>query len=342
MIIIKEFNLGKKYYVYAWYYKNTGKVFYIGKGTKYRYRSRKRDNDKLVDIINHYECESKILKNYLSEKEAFEYEKEMIQTYRANGHPLINIQSGGHMPPNLKGSKRTIETKQKMSKSMIEYYKSHPEVGKMRSERMKKFLITPEVKEFLLKSFEAKNNDEFKKLQSIKCKKANQTKEYIEHQSQIAKEMWKSGKYAESHKGANNYQAQAVRQYDLNHNFICEYPTITEADNVTGINFRYISRAARGERKTSGGFIWEYVNDKKLKKPKKSFTYDVKKDKCAKQILQFDKNGQLISEYDSIAEATRKNNYPNRTNITQNLKGKTKSAYGYVWRYKHDNTMPSQ
>ena len=47
-----EFDLTRKYYVYAWYYEDTEKIFYIGKGSKYRYRSKKRDNKRLVGIIN--------------------------------------------------------------------------------------------------------------------------------------------------------------------------------------------------------------------------------------------------------------------------------------------------
>lgn len=342
MIIIKTFNPEKKYYVYVWFYKDSGKVFYVGKGTKYRYRSKKRDNPKLVEIINSYDCDSKIIKNNLNEKEAFEYEKEAIKLYRKNNHPLINIQDGGHIPPSCKGMKLSYETRKKMSISMNRYYENHPEVIEAQSKKMIEFFKTDQGKEFQRKSIESRNNDEFRRLQSIRCKKANQTQEYIARQSAIAKETWKSQKYAEAHMGANNCRAQAVRQYDLNHNFIEEYSTITEADKLTGINFRYISRVAKGERKTAGGYIWEYVNDKKIVQSKSSFIYDVKKDKSAVPIIQFDMNGNMIAEYSSVGEATRINNFANRTNITQNLRGKTKSAYGYVWMYKQDNTMPSR
>lgn len=342
MIIIKTFNPEKKYYVYVWFYKDSGKVFYVGKGTKYRYRSKKRDNTKLVEIINSYDCDSKIIKNNLDEEEAFEFEKEAIKFYRKNNHPLINIQDGGHLPPSCKGRKLSYETRKKMSISMNRYYENHPEVIEAQSKKMIEFFKTEQGKEFQRKSIESRNNDEFRRLQSIRCKKANQTQEYITRQSAIAKETWKSQKYAEAHMGSNNCRAQAVRQYDLNHNFIEEYSTIAEADKLTGINFRYISRAAKGERKTAGGYIWEYANERKIIQSKSSFVYDVKKDKSAVPIIQFDMNGNMIAEYNSVGEATRTNNFANRTNITQNLRGKTKSAYGYVWMYKHDNTMPSR
>ena len=31
------------YYIYAWYYKNTGEIFYIGKGSRGRWK----------DVVNH-------------------------------------------------------------------------------------------------------------------------------------------------------------------------------------------------------------------------------------------------------------------------------------------------
>lgn len=105
------FDEERKYYVYVWYYKDTEKIFYVGKGTKYRYRSRKRDNPELVNILNSFDCDSKIIKDGLNELEAFELEKQTIKLYREQGHPLINKLDGGHMPPNHKGKKRSDETK---------------------------------------------------------------------------------------------------------------------------------------------------------------------------------------------------------------------------------------
>lgn len=74
---------------------------------------------------------------------------------------------------------------------------------------------------------------------------------------------------------------------------------------------------------------------------KNSFIYDVDKDKTARAIIQYDLKGNVVREYKSVAEAARENGFHCRTNITQNLRGKSKSAYGYVWKYKHDNIVPS-
>lgn len=335
------FNEEKKYYVYVWFYKKDKKVFYVGKGTKYRYRSKKRDNPKLVEIINSFDCDSKIIEGNLSEKEAFDLEKEMIKYYKELGHPLINISEGGHMPPSHLGKKRTERTKEKMRKSIKKYHIDNPDIAKNQSKKMKEFLKTDEGKNFQRKSIESRRTENFRKKQSVICREANNKPEYIAKQSKIVKEMWESEEYRESHSGENNHRAQAVKQYDLNGNFIAEYVTMTEASKNTGVSVSKISSVARGVRKTAGGYTWEYVNDKKLKMKKTSFIYDVEKDKNAIPIIQYKKDGTFVSEYLSIADATRKNNYKNRTNIISNLKGKTKSAYGYVWKYKQDNTVPS-
>lgn len=329
-----QFDETPKYYVYVWYYKNSGNVFYVGKGCKYRYRSRKRDNEKLVNIIASNDCDSKLIKDHLSEKEAFDFEKEMIEYYRKKGSPLINIQSGGHMPPNPQGTKRSSQTKLKLSQGIKHYYDTHPEQKKILSERIKNFLQTNEGKVFIAKSIQAKRSEEFRFRQSEVCKKANGTAQYKAKQSELVKNMWQAPEYRESHLGANNGRAQAIKQYDTDRNFIAEYPTMTDASNKTGISVSKISAVARGKRKTAGGFVWEYAHKKEIRNKKSSFVYDPIKDKNVKPVLQYTINGELIREYNSIAEATRINNFKNRTNIIQNLKGKTKHAYGYVWKYK--------
>ena len=52
----------------------------------------------------------------------------------------------------------------------------------------------------------------------------------------------------------------------------------------------------------------------------------------SKPIVQFDKNGTLVKEWPSIAEAVR--NYG--TAVSSNVHGRrgVKSAYGFIWKYK--------
>lgn len=50
----------------------------------------------------------------------------------------------------------------------------------------------------------------------------------------------------------------------------------------------------------------------------------------SKHILQFDKNGTFVKEWPSISEAMRNYGF----GVRDNLYGKRKTAYGYIWKYK--------
>jgi len=56
-----------------------------------------------------------------------------------------------------------------------------------------------------------------------------------------------------------HHSSKEVAQYDLNDRFINKYGSAHEAMRQTGIDNKYISRVARGERKTTGGFKWKYL-----------------------------------------------------------------------------------
>ena len=57
------------------------------------------------------------------------------------------------------------------------------------------------------------------------------------------------------------------------------------------------------------------------------------KEKCSIPILQLTKDGELVKEWPSAKEAERQLGIP-QPNICTCLKGRRKSAGGFVWRYK--------
>lgn len=322
----------KRYYVYAWYTKDTNEIFYIGKGTGKRYLTRKRENKFFMNILNAHDCDSLIMKDNLSEKEAFELEVMLISYFRKRSRILTNICDGGENPPKMSG-KRSREWCENIKKGLLKAYQENPDLKRKSSERMKSFLQTNEGKEFMKKSIASRNNEEFRKSQSIKCKVANNTSEYKENQSKLMKEIYSSEELRDRERGKNNPRAQSVKQFDLDGNFIREYDTITQASKETGVGISRISDVARGNRKTAGGFVWKFSNDKKIHHKKKP-VYRAENDKNLKPIIQYSMDGNFIREYPGIAEAARINNFKDRTNIISNLKGRTKSAYGFIWKYK--------
>ena len=74
---------------------------------------------------------------------------------------------------------------------------------------------------------------------------------------------WCSVKYNDNY-GARNDKISATRgksvnQYDLDGNFIKQFPSSRIAGNELGIYPTGIRSCCRGERKTAGGYIWKYA-----------------------------------------------------------------------------------
>ena len=55
-----------------------------------------------------------------------------------------------------------------------------------------------------------------------------------------------------------NYGKQ-VNQYDVDGSFVATYSSQTEASRVTGIDSTNISGVCKGNRKTAGGFTWQFA-----------------------------------------------------------------------------------
>lgn len=82
------------FYVYEWYIKNTGEIIYVGKGCNKRYKVTKH-NRLFNEMIKRYECDSRIIKNFTNEVDAFEYEFVRINELKQQEQCVCNINKGG-------------------------------------------------------------------------------------------------------------------------------------------------------------------------------------------------------------------------------------------------------
>lgn len=73
----------------------------------------------------------------------------------------------------------------------------------------------------------------------------------------ICKGFYWSYEYKEPFKPNEDIRKKKVSKYSLNGVFIESYSSISDASKNTGINKSCIAKVCRGERKTSGGFIWK-------------------------------------------------------------------------------------
>ena len=87
----------KRYYVYEWYNNKNNEVFYVGKGTKSRYKAVKNRNKYFTNYYNKHKNDCTVRKVYenLTEDEAYLKEIELISEYREQGFCKCNLDSGG-------------------------------------------------------------------------------------------------------------------------------------------------------------------------------------------------------------------------------------------------------
>ena len=62
-------------------------------------------------------------------------------------------------------------------------------------------------------------------------------------------------------KGYNTKRLKPVFQFDLNGNFIREFPSAKEAGDLLGCSRMNIQNACIGRSKTAKNFKWSYSND---------------------------------------------------------------------------------
>lgn len=153
-------------------------------------------------------------------------------------------------------------------------------------------------------------------------------------------------KMKQSHSGKNHWNygkknsaGKIVLQFDLDGNFIKEYPSIAEANRQTGVASCNITQCCNNKMDSAGDYIWVKKEDyydgylQKYKSRAKCKSND-------KEILQYTLNGEFVASYISASDAAesiigdRKNN----SNISKTASGKLRAAYGYIFIYSEDFT----
>lgn len=154
----------------------------------------------------------------------------------------------------------------------------------------------------------------------------------INRDSEIRKEQCKKNREKIDYEAMQ----RPVCQLSLDGEYIRTYPSIKIASEINHITEGTIGETCRhiGYRKSAGGYIWVY---KEEYDPQKDYTYVChQKDSNRRPVEQYDMNGNLIAEYESILDACRKNNfsYGGNSYISEVCKGKRKHYKNFIWKYK--------
>ncbi|QWM89295.1 homing endonuclease [uncultured phage cr149_1] len=178
-------------------------------------------------------------------------------------------------------------------------------------------------------------------------------------------------KISKIHKGKDqSSRYKAVLQYDENGKFIREYPSLTHASEFTNICraslIRGLKHVFKGRSKVNP-FIWVYkedypdvpssidtkgligdinferpISENFIKARNSNLTKDGKMDNLKKSVIQYDLQGNVLEEFDSISEASRITGVSNTT-IRDYCNGKFNTRLSdpkflkrikYIWKYK--------
>lgn len=128
----------------------------------------------------------------------------------------------------------------------------------------------------------------------------------------------------------------SIFQFSLQGKFIREYASVRDASKKLGINNRCITSCLSGAVKTGGGFQWRSGDNPMFKEgiihlEPIRYPHTI----AYQPILQFDKDGNLVKEYDTAREAAKEVGISLQS-IRLCLKGETYSAGGFQWEKKEE------
>ena len=255
--IDKNDNENRRFYVYEHIRKDNNTCFYVGKGTGDRAHNLDRGNFH-DSVRDEYGCRVKIIKDGLTEEEAFKLERERIEDYVITfgyGAPIEGYDNYDHNLPYLtnftwggegvSGRKHSEEEKQKMSKAK-KGKKNSKEHNKNISKALKGIKLSEQTRRKMSESQKGrKNSEEHNKNISKATKGKNNPMYGKRHSEEVKRKMSKSQKGKKHHMHDKGKKVICITTGKI-------FNKQSEASNYYNVVLKNISCCCRGTRKTAG------------------------------------------------------------------------------------------
>lgn len=260
------------------------------------------DQPFIANAINKYpwdEWEHEIITECTTQEEADYLESYYIKLYKSNDRNYgYNLTAGGR---GHLGQEMKSSTKEKLSEAVKELWKN------------------PEYRNKTILGMKGKSMHENTKNALLKANTGRMCSE-------------------ETRKKIKKAHSKIVLQYSINGEFIAQYDDCVDTGKTIGVGNCAISNCCIGKSKKCKNYIFLYKcdldNNPNLLEERINLINNKKS--AAKKILQYSKNDEFISEYSSITEASNVTNIK-LTSISNCLKERSKSAGGFIWKYKNDD-----
>lgn len=128
--------------------------------------------------------------------------------------------------------------------------------------------------------------------------------------------------------------SEKVLQFSLNGELLCEYGSCKAAGASISKTSSAISSCCTGKNKKCGNYLFLYKKDYDLHPELLCSRLEMinNRKKNVKQIIQQSLDGKFIKQYPSVSEASKDTNV-SITSISNCLRGYSKSAGGFIWKY---------
>lgn len=146
------------------------------------------------------------------------------------------------------------------------------------------------------------------------------SEEFRKKLSESLKERYKAGIIAPR-------RQKLVHQYNIvTGEFIKSYINCVVAARELNCSPSSIAYAAKDKCSSCKGYVWSYEKMDRC----------IKKVGTGRDIYQYDLDNNYIKKYNSAYEACKINNFKSNAALCNCAKGKSKSSYGFIWKYEKE------